>query len=98
VERRGALIEFRRAESGDIRTQTPAKPPAKSGAQKKGFRAKFIFEPFSAWHDVMKSLEIGHLVKIIKHCSCFEGGFRNGTGVFTSADLLTRSNPITSNS
>ena len=27
----------------------------------------------------MKSLEIGHLVKIIKHCICFEDGCRNGT-------------------
>ena len=27
----------------------------------------------------MKSLEIGHLVKIIKNCICFEGGFRSGT-------------------
>jgi hypothetical protein len=44
---------------------------------KYGSVAKFIFDPFSARHDVMKSLEIGHLVKIIKHC--FEGGFRNGT-------------------
>lgn len=44
-----------------------------------GSAAKFIFEPFSGRHDVMKSLEIGHLVKIIKHCLCFEGSFRNGT-------------------
>jgi hypothetical protein len=45
----------------------------------RGSVAKFIFEPFSRRHDVTKSLEIGHLVKIIKHCLCFEGGFRNGT-------------------
>jgi hypothetical protein len=27
-----------------------------------GSVAKFIFEPFSGWHDVMKSFEIGHVV------------------------------------
>ena len=46
---------------------------------REGSVAKFIFEPFSGRNDVMKSLEIGHLVKIIKHCICFESGFRNGT-------------------
>jgi PAS domain S-box-containing protein len=44
-----------------------------------GSVAKFIFESFSGRRDVMKSLEIGHLVKIIKRCICFEGGFPNGT-------------------
>jgi hypothetical protein len=44
-----------------------------------GSVAKFILSHFSGQHDVTKSLEIGHLTKIIKHCLCFESGFRNGT-------------------
>jgi lambda family phage portal protein len=52
-----------------------------------GSVAKFIFEPFSGRHDVMKSLEIGHSKKIIKHCICFESGFRNGTQQSLAASL-----------